>query len=368
MGAGLVLVSSWMTSVEAQQQQHHSHGGGPLVLKEQGMFYLPGDIVHTDAANAGNLPGFDQSGDIAVNQMYVGFMRPQNERGVPIILMHGGNLSGACYETTPDGRMGWYEYFTRQGHAVYLPDQVSRARSGFNVTPFNEVAAGTRPPTDLPTVVLLTKAASWESFRFGPSLGTAFPGEQFPVGAIDQLAAQSIPDQNAEFNPPAVNLTPTRLAELAVKIGGGALLGHSESGFYPELAALQNPAGLRGLISIEPATCAPGLGSVTGDASTLSPAQIAKLAKIPTLVVFGDHLDDASTSSTVNWPAALASCQKYVDAINQAGGDATMLHLPDAGVFGNSHMLFQDKNNLQVGDMVLAWIDQHVGGKPPHDK
>jgi hypothetical protein len=43
-----------------------------------------------------------------------------------------------------------------------------------------------------------------------------------------------------------------------------------------------------------------------------------------------------------------------------------MLPLPAAGVFGNSHMLFQDKNNLQVGNMVLAWIDQHVGGKS-HD-
>jgi pimeloyl-ACP methyl ester carboxylesterase len=106
---------------------------------------------------------------------------------------------------------------------------------------------------------------------------------------------------------------------------------------------------------------------VTGDASTLSAAQIVKLAKIPTLVVFGDHLGDVP-ASTANWPAALASCQKYVDAINQAGGDATMLHLPDAGVFGNSHMMFQDKNNLQVGDMVLAWIDQHVGGKPGHHK
>ena len=107
---------------------------------------------------------------------------------------------------------------------------------------------------------------------------------------------------------------------------------------------------------------------MTGGGSTLSPAQIAKLAKIPTLVVFGDHIDDEAPSAVLNWPAALASCQKYVDAINQAGGDATMLHLPDAGVFGNSHMLFQDKNNLQVGDMVLAWIDQHVGVKPRDHK
>jgi hypothetical protein len=57
-----------------------------------------------------------------------------------------------------------------------------------------------------------------------------------------------------------------------------------------------------------------------------------------------------------------------VDAINQAGGDATMLHLPAAGVSGNSHMLFQHKNNLEVGDMVLSWISEHVGDKPGRHK
>ena len=355
LGTALVLALTCATSAAQAQQSERGRGRAPLVLKEQGMFYLGGDIVHTDAANGPNGPTFlGKSGDIAINQMYVGFMLPQSEHGAPIILMHGGNLSGACYETTPDGRMGWYEYFARQGHAVYLPDQVSRARSGFNVTPFNEVAAGTRAPSELPNLLVLTKAASWEVFRFGPSLGTAFPGEQFPVEAIDELAKQSIPDQNAEFeSPPGTNLTPTRLAALGVKIGGAVLMGHSESGFYPEQAALVDPTGLQGLISMEPATC---------NASTLAAGQIAKLAKIPTLVVFGDHLADVPTTS-VNWPAALDDCQKYVDAINAAGGDATMLHLPDAGVFGNSHMLFQDKNNIQVGRMVLSWIDQHVGGK-----
>jgi len=29
-------------------------------------------------------------------------------------------------------------------------------------------------------------------------------------------------------------------------------------------------------------------------------------------------------------------------------------------------MLFKDKNNIQVGDMVLSWIDQHVTGKSPN--
>jgi pimeloyl-ACP methyl ester carboxylesterase len=365
----VVVAASTYSGTADAKDNNPGRNDGPLVLKEQGMFYLPGDIVQSDAPVGPTFPPtFGGPGEIAVNQMYVEFMRPQNETGVPIIMIHGGNLSGACYETTPDGRMGWYEYFTRKGHAVYLPDQVSRARSGFNITPFNEVAAGTRPPAQLPAMYVLTEADTWAGFRFGPVLGTPFANEQFPVEAIDALAAQAIPDQNGEVqSPPTTNLTPTRLAELGVQIGGAVLLGHSEAGFYPEQAALQNPAGLRGLISLEPATCAPGLGTALGgSAATLSPAQIEQLAKIPQLLVFGDHFADAATTFGVNWPAEFASCQKYAAAISQAGGDVTMLVLPNVGVFGNSHMMFQDKNNLQVGDMVLSWIDQHVRGKPLH--
>jgi hypothetical protein len=70
------------------------------------------------------------------------------------------------------------------------------------------------------------------------------------------------------------------------------------------------------------------------------------------------HRRFSSDGSTLE--RSQTDCEQYVDEINQAGGDATMLHLPAAGVFGNSHMLFQDKNNLQVGDMILSWIAEHV--------
>jgi hypothetical protein len=37
-----------------------------------------------------------------------------------------------------------------------------------------------------------------------------------------------------------------------------------------------------------------------------------------------------------------------------------MLHPPDLGIFGNTHMLMQDENNLQLADLILKWIDQNV--------
>jgi hypothetical protein len=64
------------------------------------------------------------------------------------------------------------------------------------------------------------------------------------------------------------------------------------------------------------------------------------LAKLPTLIVFGDHLESQSG-------AAFASCRKFVQQLKDAGGNAEMMHLPEIGITGNSHMLMQDRNNLQ---------------------
>ena len=49
--------------------------------------------------------------------------------------------------------------------------------------------------------------------------------------------------------------------------------------------------------------------------------------------------------------------------MNAAGGNARMLHLPEQGIRGNSHMVMQDRNNLQVADLILKWIDESVGGR-----
>jgi hypothetical protein len=40
-----------------------------------------------------------------------------------------------------------------------------------------------------------------------------------------------------------------------------------------------------------------------------------------------------------------------------------MMHLPKLGIRGNSHMLMQDRNNLQVADLIARWIDAHVEQK-----
>src|SRR4249920_3885104 len=106
----------------------------PLVLKSQGSFFVGGE-TKTIAPNG---PG--TGGDVTVNQMYVQFqIPPRGDQHVPVVMVHGCCLSSKTWETTPDGRMGWSEYFVRKDRSVYLADQVSRARSGFDPTSFSEV-------------------------------------------------------------------------------------------------------------------------------------------------------------------------------------------------------------------------------------
>jgi hypothetical protein len=323
-----------------------------LILKEQGSFFVGGRTVFTDALT-GSTTGFlgtgINTGNITVDQMYVQYQIPEGaDSHVPVVMVHGCCLSSKSYETTPDGRMGWNEYFLRKHRAVYLPDQVSRARSGFDPTIYNEIKLGKRPGTDMPEIRTATHEIAWTLFRFGPTAGKPFSDEQFPVEAFEEFGKQVIPDLNGQL--PAVNPTWTNLSGLAIKLKGAVLMGHSESGFFPEQAALINPTDIKAVITIETACPA------------MSPTQISTLAKIPALVVFGDHLGDIPSLPTM-WPERFQSCVKFVEQINAAGGDATMMQLPKYGQFGNSHMLMQDKNSNQVADLILKWIDDHVENK-----
>jgi pimeloyl-ACP methyl ester carboxylesterase len=319
----------------------------PLVLASQGSFFVGGEKKALPAPPTGR-GGFG-AGDITIHQMYVQYQVPASGgRHLPVVMVHGCCLSSKTWETTPDGRMGWDEYFVRRDRPVYLADQVSRARSGFDASTIAAVKAGTAPPTQLPNIIAASHQIAWTVFRFGPAYGTAFPDGQFPIEAVDELYKQMIPDLNALL--PSPNPTWKNMAALSVQLKGAILMGHSESGFFPQQAALLDPSGIRGMISIE-MPC-----------PDLSAQQIATLAKIPTLVMFGDHLGDVQ-GGPANWAQSLEGCEKYVQRVKDAGGDAVMMHLPKMGIKGNSHMLMQDRNSLQLADLILEWIDKHVEAK-----
>src|SRR5437870_2066529 len=120
----------------------------PLVIASQGSFFVGGESKSLTPA-PGAIGG--GGGEVTVNQMYVQFQTPvDGDRHVPVVMVHGCCLSSKTWETTPDGRMGWNEYFVRRGRPVYLADQASRARSGFDPGTISAVKAGTTPASQLP--------------------------------------------------------------------------------------------------------------------------------------------------------------------------------------------------------------------------
>ena len=145
----------------------------PLVLKAQGSFFVGGEKVEQTQGELGDLgPG----GHITVNQMYVRYMVPQGGDGnVPVVMLHGATLTGKSWETTPDGRMGWDEYFVRKGHPVYVPDQVGRGRSGFNQAVFNNVRAGSAPPANLPALASIQRRRRLAQLPLRLETRRAFP-------------------------------------------------------------------------------------------------------------------------------------------------------------------------------------------------
>jgi pimeloyl-ACP methyl ester carboxylesterase len=345
---GVLLVGVLASSItgSAQELKNVQDPTSPLTLKSRGSFIVGGQSVEQTPAQLSSFTGqpLDTGGHVTVNQMYVEFMVPAPDNGVPVIMLHGATLSGKSYDTTPDGRMGWYEYFVRHGHPVYVPDQVSRARSGVDIATYNEVRAGVQPVSALPNFWRFTDEIAWTQFRFGPTYGTAFPDGQFPVEAAAAFSQQAIPDFNTVLPTPNPNIA--AMANLAAQLNGAVLLGHSQTGSLPLDAALVNPNAVKAAVLVEPGGCR---------ATRWTDEEIATLATKPILVVFGDNLD-AQTGTIVSWRNQYNDCQAFIARVNAAGGAAEMLHPPDLGIRGNSHMIMMDRNSLQIADLILQWI------------
>lgn len=353
LAAAIVLLCGGQIA-SAQSFQDLKVPDAPLVLAHQGSFFVGGREVDNENSGWNEVsPRFGPpAGKFVVDQSYVQFQKTVKADKTPIVFVHGCCLSSKEWETTPDGRMGWYEFFTRSGYPTFLMEQAGRARSGFNTVGFNEVRLGLKDPSTQPSVLMATDQFAWPTFRLGPNVGEPWPDSKFPMDSLDQLYKQvipdliltQVPDLIAEVLSPLSNLpTVENMSLLAEDLGGAVLVGHSESSTFPTKAALKGRPGVRGIIQLE-----------TGCFGDLTPEQIAILAEIPILIMVGDHF---------GVPQPIPACVAERDAITQAGGDMTFISLPDMGIAGNSHMFMQDLNNIEVAQIIMDWLDTHVDGK-----
>ncbi|HAF2412813.1 TPA: esterase [Salmonella enterica] len=276
------------------------------------------------------------NGQYRTGSMYVQYMIPDPVRHLPLIFWPGGGLTGVNFETTPDGRAGWWTYFAQQGFPVYNTDPVERGRSGWSMFP--EIYP--QEP------VFMTLQRAWESFRFAlpgsyhsdPALRRALPGTRFPVQAFESFAQQIVPRWtcNQEASTQAYS-------QLLERTGQACVIAFSSGASQALALAQAHPELFAALVLIEPA----GLPTI---------AAPHRLAGLPILALYGDFLD-----LHPEWPGIRSRIGDYLSG--SAGANlGRVLDLPTLGLRGNSHFLMMDDNHLQIAKIIYDWLREHTQG------
>jgi hypothetical protein len=301
-----------------------------LVLKAMGSFFVGGQ--RTEIRHSGGV-GATRPGHIWDGGMYVRYMIPSASRPkMPVVMWSGGCHTGKSFETTPDGREGWDTIFVRAGHPVYIVDATYRGRSPISQESLAAVRAGDAAPGTLPNLLTCDEELAAGGFRLRNS--------NFPIESLDQYLAQLVPDWFfSAQNGPAPNSK--ALIALLEKIGPSVVLAHSQGGLsvYPTLIA--RPDLFTAYVAIE------ALGSCTAitDAGTSFPATV------PVLVMAGDPIVAGAPP-----PFGIESCKKVAAA--HPSLRLSIDYLPEAGIRGNSHMMMLDRNNKQIADRIMSWIER----------
>jgi len=342
ISSGPALAAPGQNGLGQNDQGNGSNQEPPLVLNEQGSFYVNGRIVTSAAiSGAGTAP---VPGLISVDHAYVEYQIPQAQKyRYPVIMVHGGGHTGKTYETTPDGREGWYTSFTRRGFSPFVMDDPNRGRACCEPTQIHLVRLGLQPYTTLPSTNIYSKQLAWTTFGFGPAYPDTYPGARFPFAAIDDYAPQWVFTYRDAVE---LDKITNAIISLIDRLGPCILVTHSQSGPLGLRATLARPNLVKAYVSIEPA----GFDIPAGQSA-------ATLAHTPILTVFGDNTQLSSGRNS--WRN---SAQNTSVLVNNAGGDATNFVLPDHGIFGNTHMMMMDNNNEDIANIIENWISSHVVG------
>jgi pimeloyl-ACP methyl ester carboxylesterase len=307
----------------------------PIAVTDFGSFHIGGrDVVVKDKPipNITITPGvpaaFDPNGTYVAEQMYVQYFTPSQVKGrYPLLLWHGAWLTGATYETKPDGMPGWLNYFVKQGWKTYVSDAVERGRAGYALDVFQGA------PLPLP------KENAFVRFRFGavydadPAKRVFFPGSQYPADSYDQFLKQGVPRWTTNNE-----ATIKAYIELVDKVCPCVVLVHSQAGLFGARVAEARPDKVKALIMVEPSN-----GGVVAEA--------AKLKNTPVLEVWGDHVE-----TDARWSQIRKVVRQYYDAVRAAGGTVDTIDLPQAGVKGNTHMMMMDRNSDDIAAMIQKWL------------
>jgi len=324
----------------------------PLVIEEQGSFAVGGKVV-TNAGTFNHKQLTPDGQTLHGDHAYVFYQIPVKRRKLPLVFLHGTGQFSKTWETTPDGREGFQNIFLRRRFPVYLIDQPRRGDAGRST-----VSATVQATPDEQMWFGTFRIGIWPDY---------FPGVQFSKDpeALNQYFRQMTP--NVGPYDPEVNST--AFAALFNKIGPAVFVTHSQGGGLGWLTALKT-ANVKGIVSYEPGS---GFLFPEGEVPEVLPssggalaaigvpmAEFTKLTKIPIIVYYGDFIPEKPSDNPGQdgWRVRLEMARKWRDTVNRHGGDVTVVHLPEAGIRGNTHFPFSDLNNQQVADLMSRFLSE----------
>ena len=350
----------------------------PLELARDGYFYVNAKTTTVDGKT------------FVTDQMYVEQRIPARQtHPYPIVMVHGGTMSGVNFTGTPDGREGWAQYFVRQGYAVYVVDQPGRGRSGY-------LPATYGPARNVESTNSRARFVAQEKSKLWPqaALHTQWPGSGEPDDpAAQQVAASQLPAIESFEKQQFLNRD--ALIALFERIGPGILLVHSQAGAFGWPVADARPDLIKAILAIEPngppahgvefvgaptwfkegplslkygitsvplnympAVTSPSDLAFVKDQKADAPdkvvcwqqkapaRQLPNLQKMPILVL----------SAEASYHAPYDHCT--VRYLEQAGVKPSVIRLADVGIHGNSHVMMLEKNNKEIAAVIAQWLEK----------
>lgn len=339
-----VISFTFIIQVRAQKAKNQK----PLTIQEQGTFSAGGTVVKSegtfDALKPWNVPqgGQTRHGDHAD----VFYQVPAKAKRLSMVFLHGYGQSRRSWQTTADGREGFANMFLRKGYSIYLVDQPGRGHAG-----------QTSKPGQIPAT---PDDQTWfTQFRIG-----LFPqfneGVQFPQDSVslDNFFRMMTPNTGNVDEATIVDA----MSAVMDKSGDGILFTHSAGGSPGWKTAIKN-GRVKAIVAYEPGGFTFPEGEVPEDnrgGKGVPLDEFMKLTKMPIVVYFGDFIpkEETQAASLNFWRNVLATARQWAKVVNSHGGDATIVHLPEIGIKGNTHFLMSDLNSEEVAGVLEKWLEQ----------
>lgn len=341
-------------SPETQAAADAGSDSDVLMIAGQGIFSAGGTVTTSEGTfDVANYYTSREGSTSHVDHANVLYQIPEEDTELPMVFLHGYGQSRMGWMTTPDGREGWSDMFLRKGHSVWLIDQPRRGEAGQS----SVAGTMTAEPSD----------QTWYTqFRIGTYLDDAFTyneGSQFPEGeeALDQFFRQMTPDTGMDNAGGDQNIDNTVVAqavaatidEIYERTGKDSILVTHSQGGMPGWETARYTDHIAAIVAIEPGM-APEVDSEDYN------ALLEK--EIPVSFYYGDYIGEefADVPAASMWSMMASSADTFTEAYTAAGAASTVIHLPDEGITGNSHFMFQELNNDVIADHVENWIQENV--------